>query len=52
VNTEKGAAIDSFYITDELGQKVRDSEVLTQLQRTLWKAAEPPQPAQAKAAAV
>ena len=35
VNTEKGAAIDSFYITDEIGQKVRDSERLTQLQRAL-----------------
>jgi [protein-PII] uridylyltransferase len=44
VNTEKGAAIDSFYITDEVGQKVRDSERLTQLQRALWKAAEPPKP--------
>jgi [protein-PII] uridylyltransferase len=42
VNTEKGAAIDSFYITDELGQKVRDSERLTQLQRAIWKAVEPP----------
>ena len=52
VNTEKGAAIDSFYITDELGQKLRDSERLTQLQRALWKAAEPLQPAQARAAAV
>ena len=44
VNTEKGAAIDSFYITDELGKKVRDSERLTQLQRALWKAVEPPKP--------
>jgi len=41
VATEKGAAIDSFYITDELGQKVRDSERLGQLQQALWKATEP-----------
>ena len=39
VSTEKGAAIDSFYITDEIGQKVRDSERLTQLQRALSVAA-------------
>jgi [protein-PII] uridylyltransferase len=41
VATEKGAAIDSFYITDELGQKIRDSERLGQLQQALWKATEP-----------
>jgi len=53
VNTEKGAAIDSFYITDELGQKVRDSERLTQLQKALSKATEavsarPEEPASAR----
>ena len=40
VNTEKGAAFDSFYITDELGKKVTDSERLTHLQKALWKATE------------
>jgi len=41
VATEKGAAIDSFYITDELGQKVRDSERLGEIQQALWKATAP-----------
>lgn len=41
INTEKGAALDTFYITDELGQKVRDSERLSLLQRSLWQAAAP-----------
>lgn len=44
VNTEKGAAIDSFYITDEVGKKLRDSERLTQLQRAILKATEAPPP--------
>jgi [protein-PII] uridylyltransferase len=42
VSTEKGAAIDAFYVTDELGGKVRDSERLGQLQRALQRATEPP----------
>jgi [protein-PII] uridylyltransferase len=37
----KGAALDTFYITDEVGQKVRDSERLSLLQKALWKAAAP-----------
>lgn len=41
INTEKGAALDTFYITDEVGQKVRDSERLSLLQQALWKAAAP-----------
>jgi [protein-PII] uridylyltransferase len=41
INTEKGAALDTFYITDEVGQKVRDSERLALLQKALWKAAVP-----------
>jgi [protein-PII] uridylyltransferase len=41
INTEKGAALDTFYITDEVGQKVRDSERLSLLQKALWKAAAP-----------
>ena len=40
VNTEKGAAFDSFYITDELGKKVTDSERLSHLQKALWHATE------------
>jgi [protein-PII] uridylyltransferase len=44
INTEKGAALDTFYITDEVGQKVRDSERLSLLQKALWKAAVPMAP--------
>ncbi|RFC41623.1 MAG: [protein-PII] uridylyltransferase [Verrucomicrobia bacterium] len=52
VNTEKGAAIDSFYITDEIGQKVCDSERLTNLQRALSLVTEqaPPVPSGGEAA--
>ncbi|MEK0445747.1 MAG: [protein-PII] uridylyltransferase [Verrucomicrobiota bacterium] len=38
VSTDKGAAVDAFYVTDEAGNKVRDSERLTQLQTALKRA--------------
>ncbi len=42
VSTDKGAAVDTFYVTDELGKKIRDSERLGQLQKALQLATDPP----------
>ena len=39
ITTEKGAAIDSFYVTDKEGRKVKGIENLARLQQTLWAAA-------------
>ncbi|MHA3774665.1 [protein-PII] uridylyltransferase [Verrucomicrobiota bacterium sgz303538] len=39
ITTEKGAAIDSFYVTDKEGRKVKGVENLARLQQTLWAAA-------------
>ena len=40
IATEKGAAIDSFYITDTLGRKIRSSASIVTLQKALQRAAE------------
>ncbi|MEI6712960.1 MAG: [protein-PII] uridylyltransferase [Verrucomicrobiota bacterium] len=40
VSTDKGAAVDTFYITDELGEKILDSERMGQLQKALHRATE------------
>jgi len=39
VATEKGAAFDSFYVTDPDGRKITDEKVLRTLQRSLLAAA-------------
>lgn len=40
IATEKGAAIDTFYVTDAKGQKIASSESIDRLQAILQKAAE------------
>lgn len=40
IATEKGAAIDSFYVTDAKGRKITGSASVTRLQRLLQRAAE------------
>jgi [protein-PII] uridylyltransferase len=40
IATEKGAAIDSFYVTDAKGRKIASSESIDRLQALLQKAAE------------
>ncbi len=42
IATEKGAAIDSFYVTDEEGKKLRDDASVKRLQHALVRAAEKP----------
>ncbi|HEX4084157.1 MAG TPA: [protein-PII] uridylyltransferase [Chthoniobacteraceae bacterium] len=39
ITTEKGAAIDSFYVADEDGRKIRDPERITEIQKALQQAA-------------
>ncbi len=43
IATEKGAAIDSFYITDAVGKKFQDDAIVKKLQRALAGAAEKPE---------
>ncbi|MEI8341508.1 MAG: [protein-PII] uridylyltransferase, partial [Verrucomicrobiota bacterium] len=40
IATEKGAAIDSFYITDTMGRKIRSAASIVALQKALQRAAE------------
>ena len=40
IATDKGAAIDSFYVTDANGKKLQDDATIKRLQRALAKAAE------------
>ncbi len=40
ITTEKGAAIDSFYVTDFEGRKVKGADKLGGLQQALWKASQ------------
>ena len=42
IATEKGAAIDAFYVTDAQGHKLRDAETIARLQRALQDAAQAP----------
>jgi [protein-PII] uridylyltransferase len=42
IATEKGAAIDSFYVTDIVGKKLRDEATIKRLQRALAAAAQTP----------
>ena len=42
IATEKGAAIDSFYVTDIQGKKLEDDATINRLQRVLAAAAEAP----------
>jgi [protein-PII] uridylyltransferase len=44
ISTEKGAAIDAFYVTDAEGKKLRDAVEIAQLQKALHAAATTPQP--------
>ena len=42
IATEKGAAIDSFYVTDGSGHKLRDAATIASLQKALQAASHPP----------
>ncbi len=42
ISTEKGAAIDSFYVTDAKGAKINGDAAIRRLQAALKKAAQPP----------
>lgn len=44
IATEKGAAIDSFYVTDAHGKKLQDDATVKRLQRALAAAAQTPLP--------